>query len=411
MDGEGEEGEGDEGEGEDVGEEAEEGLDEDEDEDEEGEDEQHGEEDDDPKQLEAYLDEMDAQEDVHNFRSLEEREAEEAEESNHSPHQPPASKPVKSSAKSFSNPLDDPETLFQTLAYGVDSQNVQRLEKNLVSKKSWGLSGEVRASQRPQDGLLEAEVDFDVGLQSKVVISRELNTKFEEIIRQRIKDVAFDDRELPKPSSLRVREQTAAFNDLDFERDKRGLAGVYEDEYRKDVLGVDPVKSKTDKLREEITQLFRNLCYCIDGMSGAHFTPNSGNLGWATRPESQLVIDEKIPVIVTGNLVDNKKSFREVYAPERSEFRGMGEMGKDEKKAVKRKIKEARHRVSLRIKEENRVKSGMSVKDSKMLERNAGKIGKQIQDSKVTPTTQIKASNFFGKLEGLKGNLKRVKSE
>lgn len=389
--------------------EAEEDMEEDDEEEGEGDEEGEGEdeegapeEEDDPAQLERYLQEIENQDDMGGLQTLEEREAEEAEDDGH-----PATKAPIRRGKSVPEAIEDPEALFQTLAYGTDDNNLSRIEKNLVGKKAWGLQGEVRASQRPKDALLDTEVDFDVGLQGKVVISRELNTKFEDIIRQRIKDFAFDDREMPKPSSLRIKEQTADFQDLDFEKDKRGLAGVYEDEYWKDVLGSDPAQTRAEKAREEITQLFRQLCFCIDGMSRAHFTPNNAGYGLPGRAEGQRLLDEKVPVVVTANLVDNRKSFREVHNPDRGDLKGTAEMGVAERKAVRRKIKEARHRISRRIKEENRVKSGVSAKDAKMLERNQAKVSKQIKDSKVAPTRPVKASNFFGTLQ----HLKRVKTE
>jgi U3 small nucleolar RNA-associated protein MPP10 len=352
------------------------------------------EEEEDPQQLEAFLQEMDNQEDLGRLQSLEEREAEEVDAPN-----PPLTRRPKVTA--VEEAIGDPETLFQNLAYGTDARNLDRIEKNLIGKKGWALQGEVRGSQRPQDGLLDAEVDFDVGLQSKVVISQVLNQKFESIIRQRIQDGAFDDREFPKPTRL-SRNQTGQYEDLDFEKDRRGLAGVYEDEYRRDVLGSDPQKTKADQLKESISSLFRSLCFSIDQMSRANFTPTTANLGFGTRPEAQLITEEKIPVIVTGNLVDNRKSFREVHNPDQADFKATGEMGKDERKAVRRKIKEARHRISLRIKEENRVKSGLSTKDAKLLDKNKAKIEKKIRDSKVTPAREVKPSTFFGTLEGLK---------
>lgn len=352
------------------------------------------EEEEDPQQLEAFLQEMDNQDGLGDLRSLEEREAEEADE----PEAPAVRRGKKPTAEEA---IGDPETLFQNLAYGTDRKNLDRIEKNLIGKKGWALQGEVRASQRPQDGLLEAEVDFDVGLQSKIVISQALNQKFETIIRQRIQDGAFDDREFPKPPR-QSKNQTGQYEDLDFEKDRRGLAGVYEDEYRKEVLGSDPQKTKADQLKESISALFRNLCFSIDQMSRANFTPTSGNLGFGTRPEAQLITEEKIPVIVTGNLVENRKSFREVHNPQQADFKATAEMGKDEKKAVRRKIKEARHRISVRIKEENRIKSGLSTKDAKLLDKNKTKIEKKIRDSKVTPVREVKASTFFGTLEGLK---------
>ena len=35
--------------------------------------------------------------------------------------------------------------------------------------------------------------------------------------------------------------------ELDFEKDKRGLADIYEDKYKKNILGIDEKKTKIEK--------------------------------------------------------------------------------------------------------------------------------------------------------------------
>lgn len=381
-----EEEEGDEGE---EGEEGDEGDEEDEEEEDEGEEDEEDQPQDEDEQQESdfenYMEQMEKMENI-------DLEADEEEV--------PESRPKDDF-------IEDIEDMFDSLAYGVHDKNIKRIEKQLVGNKAWQLKGEVRAVDRPVNALLDTEVDFDVGLQSKVVISRELNQRFEELIKQRIADFAFDDREMPVVSKLRVKEQTNQFQDIDFEKDTRGLAGVYEDEYKKTVLGKDPAQSKTDRLKQEITGLFKNICFCIDGMSRGAFTPNSVRLDGANRPEGQITVDEKIPVFVTSNIVESEKALREVHAPQKGDFKSAAEATKTERKALRRKIKEARHRISQRVKEENRVKSGISVRDSKLLERNKAKVRKQIDDSGVGLQRGVRPSNFFSTLEGLK----RVKQQ
>lgn len=347
-----------------------------------------------------YLEKMEKEmEEDANKADYEERELEENQKD---PQESKLNHKNKSNLNNQEDEVEDPEELFQNLAYGVSSKNIERVENALLNKKSWQLQGEVRASQRPLNGLLDAEVDFDLGLQSKIVISKELNQKYEDVIKQRITDMAFDDRELPKQQKFNIKDQSKQYEDLNFEKDNRGLTGVFEDEYRKTVLGSDPVKTKQDKMKEQILSLYKNICFCIDSMSRNNFTPNNILLSKSKTPESQILVDEKIPVFVSTNMVENRKAFREIHDAGTETLKTRAEMDSKQKKGLDRKLKEARHKISLRIKEQNRLKSGISFKDSKLLEKNKSKVTKQISDSKVERRPEVKGSNFFETLEKLK---------
>ena len=306
--------------------------------------------------------------------------------------------PKKKSKQGTNEAGPDAEELFDTLAYGVSRKNIARVEKKLIEKKEWQMRGEIRAVERPVNALLDVDVDFETGLQSKIIITKETNEKIESIIKQRILDHVFDDRQLPPPSQHRIDEQTKSLPDLNFEKDKRGLAGVYEDEYKQLTTGVDPVKSKADKLKDEIKELFKTVCFCIDNMSRFNFTPSNSLAARDRHSNGQVVFDEKVPVVVSSKIVDNKKSFKDVHDPKEKELKSKVEMSTAEKKRLQRKIKITKKRVNKIRKEKDRLKSGISVADSKLLEKNKSLINKQISDSKVKKTEFTKNSNFFQNL-------------
>lgn len=56
--------------------------------------------------------------------------------------------------------------------------------------------------------------------------------------------------EYKRRQSERIKNEPKNIPELDFEKDQRGLIGVYEDEYLKKVQGVDVTKNKTDSLKD-----------------------------------------------------------------------------------------------------------------------------------------------------------------
>lgn len=73
-----------------------------------------------------------------------------------------------------------------------------------------------------------------------------------------------------------------------------------------------------------------------------------------------------------------------------------------EKRWLQRKIKASKSWISKIKKERERQKSGISLADSKLLERNKSAINKQIKDSK-TPRSDFKGTaSFFKNLSQIK---------
>lgn len=257
------------------------------------------------------------------------------------------------------------------------------------------MQGEVQAKQREKNGLLDNELEFDQGLASKIEIEPEQNQNFEAIIKQRILDLAFDDRsllEFKRKQLLKVQSQPKEMATLDFEKDTRGLMGVYEDEYKKKVQGIDIQQTKEDKLKDQIKELYGAICYSIDFMSNFKVQPGDNKLLKDQKTSNEFIVEEKVPVIYMSR--EQGKSYQEVHRPLKKDLLGKQEMTKEDKNAIRRKIKKHKKNKRKRMEEKELLKTGLSQAEFQVLKKNKSTMEKKIKDSKVKQDF-TKSASFF----------------
>lgn len=173
-------------------------------------------------------------------------------------------------------------------------EQIAALEQENIGPKDWTLLGEATSKARPENSLLEENLDFEHTGKVVPLVTEEKVLGLEEMIKKRILDVStsgllrwlvltillqenFDDvqrrREIDDKAFLPSR-----YFELQDAQSTRSLAQIYEDEYQAAASGsktADPRDAKLTKDHEEIDKLWNDICYKLDALSNLHFTPKA----------------------------------------------------------------------------------------------------------------------------------------
>ena len=152
---------------------------------------------------------------------------------------------------------------------------IVELESENVAKKDWVLMGEAGSRQRPQNSLLEEDLEFDRVMKAVPVITEEAVQSLEEIIKARILEGRFDDVIRLRPLDDKPFLPSKLF-DLQDSKSTQSLAQIYENEYISAQSGVSSYADRDGKLKkehDEISQLWDKICGKLDALCNAHFVP------------------------------------------------------------------------------------------------------------------------------------------
>lgn len=264
-------------------------------------------------------------------------------------------------------------------------ERIAKLEEENLAPKSWELSGEVAADQRDQNTLLEKHVDFDHGAKRAPEVTEEFTDRLESLIKQRIKDKAWDDVvRVKKVEAKGARFETEAIENV--MNQKTSLAEVYEKEYQKagEGAGADGEK-KENPAHEQVKQKMADLFRLIDALTHFEYKPDQ------SRDEVRVV--SNMAALRVEEVGQTASTEAQLLAPEEvtKKMRAL-EKGKEERtatdKARERRQKKAKQRSMLEKFGEERVFG----------EQKAAKKAKA-ERGKETKTEKVKSSNFFAKLQ------------
>ncbi|PFH54508.1 hypothetical protein AMATHDRAFT_134168 [Amanita thiersii Skay4041] len=215
-------------------------------------------------------------------------------------------------------------------------KQIEELETENVGPKDWVLLGEAGSKSRPQNSLLEEDLEFDRVYKPVPVVTEETVQALEHRIKARILEGRYDD-------VIRIREPEdrpflpSRMFELKDTKSAQSLAQIYEDEYVNAQSGTvgDDRDGKLRKEHEEIGRLWESICHKLDALCNAHFTPKE--------PKAIITSIANIPTASIESALPTTKSTTTMLAPEEifaaatSEPRARSEMTPAEKRTLHNK--------------------------------------------------------------------------
>jgi len=230
------------------------------------------------------------------------------------------------------------------------ARKISRLEENAVGVKPWQMGGEVAAPVRPENSLLAEHLEYDSAARQAPTVTEDVARKLEDIIRQRVKDKAWDDVERKvKPVEDPVEYKKKLV--LDQEKSKLSLTQVYEEEYmkladnattKKPSVGLldkdddEETPAEVDEIKTMMNTLFRKL----DSLTHLHYTPK--------QKSAELKIVRNIPSINMEEVAPTAASNATLLAPAEVVDKEKGELMEDKEKSKTDKKRERRQKKAIK---------------------------------------------------------------
>lgn len=150
-------------------------------------------------------------------------------------------------------------------------KEIELLEQEAIAEKKWALKGESKAKDRPEDALLEEDLEFERTSKPVPIITNEVTESLEDLIRRRILHFDFDELQRRVITENNAFKPSSSY-ELSEQKSQKSLAQIYEDQYSS-VDSSSKAGEELTKQHEEISQLFQSLNHKLDALSSAHFIP------------------------------------------------------------------------------------------------------------------------------------------
>lgn len=206
----------------------------------------------------------------------------------------------------------------------------REIERKLISKKPFEMSGETLANERPRDSLMDININFDFS--STKPSNPPSTSEIEAILINRIESMNFDDvvrRKKPIESAREIYE-------ISTERSKLGLADEYANDHLK-AMQASALSSQNNEetltpQQEKAINLWRSLEHELNKFTERRTITK--------RPKENITISQAVSLDVEEK-PEETKAPEEIMAPVGStrQMKGESEISHDERKGERRAIK------------------------------------------------------------------------
>ncbi|KAG8922503.1 hypothetical protein FRC01_013946 [Tulasnella sp. 417] len=220
------------------------------------------------------------------------------------------------------------------------SQEIAILEDQNVAEKPWTQMGEANAKRRPENSLLETDLEFEASAKPAPIITEEATKSLEDIIKARVLENRFDDviRQRPVDDKAFLPSKMLEISDKEAQK---GLAEIYAEDYTAAASGEGG--RKDDRLTQEHKEIEKNwgdICYKLDALCNAHFTPKQPKATISTLSNvASASLESALPASVSTSTL---LAPEEMFAFDPRAATSKTEMSPAEKKALRTKVKHER---------------------------------------------------------------------
>ncbi|KAJ7070996.1 U3 small nucleolar ribonucleoprotein complex, subunit Mpp10 [Mycena amicta] len=215
-------------------------------------------------------------------------------------------------------------------------EQISNLEAENTGPKDWVVMGEAGARSRPQNSLLEEDLEYERVMKAVPVVTDERVQALEDRIKARILEGRFDDVVRIRPMEDKP-FLPSRFFELQDTKSSQSLAQIYESDYvaAQNGTSVDDRDGKLKKEHAEIEALWEGISGKLDALCNAHFVPK--------QPKATIISVANVSTATMESALPTTKSATSMLAPEEvfatssSDLRARSELNPREKKALRTK--------------------------------------------------------------------------
>ncbi|TKR76901.1 hypothetical protein L596_017972 [Steinernema carpocapsae] len=277
-------------------------------------------------------------------------------------------------------------------------EKIGKLQEQNLKPRSWELSGEVTGSTRDANSLLSQHLHYDQISKAAPEITIDHTEKLEAMIKQRIKDKAYDDpvRKVKQDEKAeRYRPDMEAF------LEKKSLTQVYEEAYNKEQNDGDK-EEKVDPKKKEIEDDMKELFNLFDALTHYEYTPPS------IKPELKIVSNMRSMQKEEVGPMASAETADALVAPEEVTKRVAFEPKAEDEKTKTDKLRERRRK---KLKQKKLAASGKTIVKKKISKKakKVASVAEASTDEKSSKKT--KSSTFFSELNAVTASEKIAKTK